>query len=130
MLSLPYQDESLDGTVSYHSFNYVPFDQQGRALSEQHRVLRKEGTLVLAAFPAEHRANVPIVLERHGESFILYPRTKDELKALLAQAGFFCIHDDAPVCTEEERAHASESLQPLIKSNGGRFAQLIVAVKV
>lgn len=128
MLSLPCLAETFDIVVSYHSFNYVPFERQGQALLEQYRVLRKDGTLLLATFPAESRTRKPVVLERHGESFILYPRTKDELRDLLDEAGFFYLRDEAPVCTSEELAHASDSLRPLIEREP--YAQLILATKL
>jgi SAM-dependent methyltransferase len=128
MLDLPYPDGTFDAAVAYHSFNYLPSGMQPDALSEMHRVLRPEGTLVLGAFHAETRQVDPVTLVAHGESFPLFLRTKDELERMLGDAGFFCLRSLSPVCTPDECLLVESTKRHLVADRP--YAQFMIAVRV
>ncbi len=78
--SMPFPDGSFDRAVAVNSHYFWP--DLERALGELHRVLRRDGILVLAGITPEAAAGLPIV--QHG--FRVYDRRR--LEELHARAGF------------------------------------------
>lgn len=95
MTELPFCDGSFDATISYFALNYVPAEAQRKALSEQRRVLKREGVLVCAsAYPGEERIVVEVPM--FGETFTLYVEQKRELARMLYACNFVDVRFVAP----------------------------------
>ncbi|MEJ0053945.1 MAG: class I SAM-dependent methyltransferase [bacterium] len=88
MLALPYADQSFDAAVSFHSLNYLPYEEQGAAVAEQWRVLRPGGTVLAACFFALNEVPGGLTFSTLGEAFRLYPRPKESLEKLFGACGF------------------------------------------
>ncbi|HEY0948260.1 MAG TPA: class I SAM-dependent methyltransferase [Candidatus Paceibacterota bacterium] len=126
MLDLPYEDESFDAVVSYHSFNYVPFPYQRRAIEEQSRVLKRGGTLLLSLFHTDTPVRTPRAVTSEGEELILYLRTLDEMRDLVSSC--HCITHQAPVATPAQAALVPENVRALVTERP--YALFIVAHRI
>lgn len=125
---LPFPDESFAAVVSYHALNNEAYENQGATLREMYRVLAPNGILVLGTFHLDStKAEEPIVVDMDGTSVSLYPKTKDGLKTLCENAGFFFLRDEAPICTPDEQLLVRKEIRRFIIDRP--YAQFIVCLK-
>jgi ubiquinone/menaquinone biosynthesis C-methylase UbiE len=94
--------ESIDLVFCGATIDYV--EDLGRVLRSVHRVLRPSGAFVFSlehpialcletgpggpALVRSYADPSPVKVERHGEAFLVYPRTLSDVVATLARAGF------------------------------------------
>lgn len=126
MLELPYKDDSFDAVVSYHSFNYVPFESQRHAIEEQCRVLKIGGTLLLSLFHTTASVRVPLSVSSEGEELRLYLRTLDEMRDLLNSC--HCIAHEAPIATPAQARLVPETSRAYVTERP--YALFIVAHRI
>lgn len=79
-------DSSFDTILSAHVLEHLP--DTDRALAELHRILRPEGTLLLAVPVLQGRTAAPLTPEYHGDRTLVYWRFGFDLTERLRAHGF------------------------------------------
>lgn len=127
---IPYRNNMFDLVISYHSFNYVPFEEQHRAIEEQRRVLKDNGYMILAgSYTRQETCQPSTVIQPNGGTFTVHPRTPYELRALCERANFRITQDIRfPRATEEQLALVPEFMREHLSQNP--YATVVIAEAV
>lgn len=121
MLSLPWDQEVFDATVSYFSLNYLPYLEQTTALREQYRVLKQGGVLVCASkYPQAETTVVRVPLL--GECYELFVKSMTDTTQMLEACGFANAELVAAPCPPCDFDVFNSGLDPAVAAYMSKFS--------